>query len=208
MWWKCHVHNMWWQVNITFYINVMYANLMEIEHDILYTWHLHIPFLLNDQLDYMYLYVQLYGYMHHILYTWHLHIPFLMNDQLNFINYIYMYVQLYGYMPNVWSMYTLERYASCMNNCIDIRPTARHSCGCVDIFIGKVVFICLRVSVNLVYKFQGKPGTTTVKHDFNPNGLKFHRGSPWVSILSWLNLKANKDYFSYEYVFTMVWTYD
>jgi len=68
------------------------------------------------------------------------------------------------------------------------------------IFIGKVVFICLRVSVNLVYKFQGKPSTTTVKHNFNPNGLKFHRGSPWVSILSWLNLKANKDYFSYEYV--------
>jgi len=47
-----------------------------------------------------------------------------------------------------------------------------------DLFIGKVVFICLRVSVNLIYKFQGKPGTTTVKHDFNPNGLKFHRGSP------------------------------
>jgi len=45
-------------------------------------------------------------------------------------------------------------------------------------FIGKVAFICLRVSVHLVYKFQGKPGTTTVKHDFNPNGLKFHRGSP------------------------------
>ena len=71
-------------------------------------------------------------------------------------------------------------------------------------FIGKVVFICLRVSVNLVYKFQvykfqGKPGTTTVKHDFNPNGVKFHRGSPWVSILNWLNLKANKDYFSYEH---------
>ena len=66
-------------------------------------------------------------------------------------------------------------------------------------FIGKVVFICLRVSVNLVYKFQGKPGTTTVKHDFNPNRLKFHRGSPWVSILSWLNLKANRDYFSYEH---------
>jgi len=39
-----------------------------------------------------------------------------------------------------------------------------------------------------------------VKHDFNPNGLKSHRGSPWVSILSWLNLKANKDYFSYEYI--------
>jgi len=68
------------------------------------------------------------------------------------------------------------------------------------IIIGKVVCICLRVSVNLVYKFQGKPGTTTVKHDFNSNGLKFHRGSPRVSILSWLNLKANKDYFSYEYV--------
>ena len=49
---------------------------------------------------------------------------------------------------------------------------------CMYIFIGKVAFICLRVSVNLVYKFQGKPGTTTVKHDFNPNGLKFHRGSP------------------------------
>jgi len=63
---------------------------------------------------------------------------------------------------------------------------------------GKVVFICLRVSANLVYRFQGKPGTTTVKHDFNPNGLKFHRGSPWVSVLSWLNLKANKDYFPYE----------
>jgi len=68
----------------------------------------------------------------------------------------------------------------------------------ICIFIGKVVNICLGVSVNLVYKFKGKPGTTTVKHDFNPNGLKFHRGSPWVSILSWLNLKANKDYFSYE----------
>jgi len=67
-----------------------------------------------------------------------------------------------------------------------------------DKFVGKLVFIFLRVSANLVYKFQGKPGTTTVEHDFNPNGLKFHRGSPWVSILSWLNLKANKDYVSYE----------
>jgi len=28
--------------------------------------------------------------------------------------------------------------------------------------------------------------------------MKFHRESPWLSILSWLNLKANKDYFSYE----------
>jgi len=45
-------------------------------------------------------------------------------------------------------------------------------------FIGKVVNICLGVSVNLVYKFKGKPGTTTVKHDFNHVGLKFHRGSP------------------------------
>jgi len=69
-----------------------------------------------------------------------------------------------------------------------------------DIFIGKVFFICLRVSVNLVYKFPGKPFTTTVKHNFSPNGLKFHRGSWWVSILSWLNLKANKDYVSYKYV--------
>ena len=68
------------------------------------------------------------------------------------------------------------------------------------IFIGKVVFICLGVLVNLVSKFQGKPGTITVKHEFNPNGLKFHRGSPWVSILSWLYLKANKDYFSYEHM--------
>jgi len=59
-----------------------------------------------------------------------------------------------------------------------------------------VVFIYLRVSVNLVYKLQGKPGTTTVKHDFNPNGLKFHRGSPWVSILSWLNLRQIKATFS------------
>ena len=41
--------------------------------------------------------------------------------------------------------------------------------------------------------------TVSVKHDFNPVGMKFHRGSPWLSILSWLNLKANKDYFSYEY---------
>jgi len=72
-------------------------------------------------------------------------------------------------------------------------------------FIGKVVFICLKVSVNLVYNFQGQPSTTTVKHDFNPNGLKFHRGSPWVSILSWLNLKANKDYFSYEHVKRHLW---
>ena len=56
--------------------------------------------------------------------------------------------------------------------------------GIVYTFIGKVIFICLRVSVNLVYKFQGKPGNTTVKHDFNPNGLKFHRGSSRVSILS------------------------
>jgi len=46
------------------------------------------------------------------------------------------------------------------------------------IFIGIVVFICLRVSVNLVSKLQGKPGTTTVKYDFNPNRLKFHWGSP------------------------------
>jgi len=29
--------------------------------------------------------------------------------------------------------------------------------------------------------------------------MKFHRGSPWLSILSWLNLKAHKDYCSYEY---------
>jgi len=62
-------------------------------------------------------------------------------------------------------------------------------------FIGKVVFICLRVSVNLVYKFQGKAGTTTVKHDSNPNGLKFRPGSPWVSILSWLNLRQIKTTF-------------
>jgi len=48
----------------------------------------------------------------------------------------------------------------------------------MTIFIGKVVNICLGVSVNLVYKFKGKPGTTTVKHDFNHIGLKFHRGSP------------------------------
>ena len=67
-------------------------------------------------------------------------------------------------------------------------------------FIGKVVNICLGVSVNLVYKSKGKPGTTTVKHDFNHLGLKFHRGSPWVSVLSWLNLNANKDYFSYEHM--------
>ena len=69
------------------------------------------------------------------------------------------------------------------------------------IFIGNIVNICLGVSVNLVYKFKGKPGTTTVKHDFNHLRLKFHRGSPWVSVLSWLNLKANKDYFSCESVY-------
>jgi hypothetical protein len=40
-------------------------------------------------------------------------------------------------------------------------------------FIGKVVFICLVGSVNLVLKFWGNP----VKHDFNPVGMKFHRGS-------------------------------
>jgi len=80
-------------------------------------------------------------------------------------------------------------------------------CVYIYIFIGKVVFICLRVSVNLEYKFQGKPCTTTVKHDFNPNGLKFHRGSSWVSILSWLNLKTNKDYFSYEYIYIYIYTH-
>ena len=53
------------------------------------------------------------------------------------------------------------------------------------IFIGKVVNICLGVSVNLVYKFKGKPGTTTVKHDFNHLGLTFYRGSLWVSVLRW-----------------------
>jgi len=74
-------------------------------------------------------------------------------------------------------------------------------------FIGKAVNICLGVSVNLKYKFKGKPGTTTVKHDFNHLGLKFHRGSPWVSVLSWLNLKANKDYFSYEYVNSVTYSY-
>ena len=80
-------------------------------------------------------------------------------------------------------------------------------CVYIYIFIGKVVFICLKVSVNLEYKFQGKPSTTTVKHDFNPNGLKFHRGSSWVSILSWLNLMANKDYFSYEYIHIYIYTH-
>ena len=75
------------------------------------------------------------------------------------------------------------------------------------IFIGKVVKIFLGVSVNLVCKFKGIPGTTTVKHDFNHLGLKFHRGFPWVSVLSWLNLKANKDYFSYEDVYIHVNVY-
>jgi len=59
-----------------------------------------------------------------------------------------------------------------------------------------VFFICLGGSVNLVSKFQGQPGTTTVnlvlKHDFNPNGMKFYLESPWVSVLSWLNIT---DYF-------------
>jgi hypothetical protein len=47
-----------------------------------------------------------------------------------------------------------------------------------DMFMGKVFFIRLGGGVNLVFKFQGQPGTTTVKHDFNPSGLKFHRGPP------------------------------
>jgi len=72
------------------------------------------------------------------------------------------------------------------------------------IFIGKVVFICLGVLVNLVSKFQGKPGTITVKHEFNPNGLKFHRGSPWVSILSWLYLKQMKTTFSMN-IWIIIW---
>jgi len=81
-----------------------------------------------------------------------------------------------------------------------------HTCDC-HIFIGKVVNICLGVSINLVYKFKRKSGTTTVKHDFHHLGLKFHRGSPWVSVLSWLNLKANKDYVSYEYMRSRVKSY-
>jgi len=64
-----------------------------------------------------------------------------------------------------------------------------------SIFIGKVVFICLVGSFNSVLKFLGQPGETR----FQPGGMKFHRGSPWLSILSWLNLQANKDYVSYEY---------
>ena len=42
-------------------------------------------------------------------------------------------------------------------------------------YLGKVVFICLGISVNLVSTLQGKPGATTVKHNFQPNGLKSHR---------------------------------
>ena len=95
--------------------------------------------------------------------------------------------------PFPWGLLLTRLIQKC---CITSPLVWRHHSWCM--FIGKVVFICLRVSVNLVYKFQGKPGTTTVKHDFNSNGLKFHRWSPWVSILSWLNLKANKDSFSYE----------
>ena len=74
-------------------------------------------------------------------------------------------------------------------------------------FIGKVVNICLGFSVNLVYKFKGKPGTTSVKPDFNNLGLKFHRGSQWVSVLSWLNLKENKDYFSCEHTWRSHYTH-
>ena len=101
-----------------------------------------------------------------------------------------------------WRVYTCDMTR---HVCIDFFIGKVHVC--IDIFIGKVVFICLRVSINLVSKFQGKPGTTTVKHDINPNGLKFHRGSPWVSILSWLNFKANKDYFSYKSVDLSLQTY-
>jgi len=44
--------------------------------------------------------------------------------------------------------------------------------------IGKVVLICLGGLVNLEFKFQGQTCTTTETYDFNPNELKFHRGSP------------------------------
>jgi len=64
-------------------------------------------------------------------------------------------------------------------------------------FIGKVVFICRVGSVSLVLKFVGQPGETR----FYWVSPKFHRGSPWLSILSWLNLKANKDYFFYECIY-------
>jgi len=111
---------------------------------------------------------------------------------------------MYTYMLGI-HICTYTHIDKCTHCCIATATCSWEWWQCMcTIFIRKVVFICLTVSVNLVYKFQGKPGTTTVKHDFNPNGLKFHRGSPWVSILSWLNLKANKDYFSYEYMYTYI----
>ena len=75
---------------------------------------------------------------------------------------------------------------------VHLHITYRHGCTCIyvcvhiyvseQIFIRKVVKICLGVSVNLVYEFKGKPGTTTVKYDFNHLGLKFHRGSPCIYV--------------------------
>jgi len=107
------------------------------------------------------------------------------------------YVSEWGWASRLTT--TTHMYWAYHDEFLSWLPTTRILHGTPN-FLGKVVFICLGVSVNLVFKFQGQPITTTVQHDLNPNRLNFHRGSPWVSILSWLNLKTNKDYFSYETV--------
>ena len=101
----------------------------------------------------MYIYVYVYTYM-----------------CINICTYTYMYILKYRHINTSTFSYVCRPLLPIYIYVFDYMY--------IHIFIGKVVFICLRVSVNLVYKFQGKSGTTTVKHDLNPNGLKFHRGSP------------------------------
>ena len=170
--------------------------------DVSYEWVTYVMCRMNDASYVLRSYVT-HSHMNDVIHTSH---PYVNASHMWCVIWMkrHSHMNNTSHMMDVVHMWMSRHSYECHHICL-IHMWMSHICDAsyewrdIHIFIGKVVFISLRVSVNSVYKFQGKPGTTTVKHDFNPNGLKFHRGSPWVTILSWLNLKANKDYFSYEY---------
>jgi len=63
----------------------------------------------------------------------------------------------------------MDHHVTSVNKC----GSKIHMNGCI-IFIGKVVFICLVGSVNLVLKFLGQPGETR----FQPGGDEISSGIP------------------------------